>query len=238
MNHPHRRSRIRWLVVLCVAALACGPRAAVEPRSGVDEAVTRYIEGDYQGAVDRLEPIARSAPDDATRREAYTYLGRAYMAMGRNDAAIDAFRLGVEYGDHGPCVDYLELLQRFQEGAPEGLHILEAVTRGELAGAAVRVLGDGAALSPEGPTPLEIVETRGWLPPMPDGDRRPEDPVTHAALYSFVGRVLAQAGLSDHIGDVLPGGYRTAANDDTSVSGSEAINVLERVRALKEKNGR
>jgi len=238
MKPPRRNSPTRWLVMLAAALMACAPKATVEPRSDLDAAVARYIEGDYRGAVERLEDIARSAPDDAARREAYTYLGRAYMAMGQTAAAIDAFRLGVEYGDHGPCVDYLEMLQRFQEGTPEGLHILEAVTRGELAGAAVRVLGGGTAPEPGGPTPLEIVEKRGWMPPMPDGDQRPEDPVTHAALYSFVGRVLAQARLSDHVDDVLPGGYRAAMNDTTPVSGSEAINVLERVRALMEKNGR
>jgi hypothetical protein len=36
----------------------------------------------------------------------------------------------------------------------------------------------------------------------------------------------------------MPGGFRAALSDPAPVSGSDAIAVLERVRALKEKNGR
>jgi hypothetical protein len=49
---------------------------------------------------------------------------------------------------------------------------------------------------------------------------------------------LADAGLPGRADDVMPGGYRRAMNDATPVSGSDAMVVLERVRALKEKNGR
>lgn len=226
------------MVVAAVAAVACSPAATVDSRSDLDRAVAVYVAGDYRSAAERLEDVARNAGDDATRREAYTYLGRSYMALGETGPAIDAFTLGVQYGDRGPCVEYLELLKRYQEGSPVGLHILATITRGELAGAAVRVLGDGGTLDPNGPTPIEIAEKRGWLPALPDGDPRANAPVTRAALYAFVGCVLAQAGLPDRTGDVMPGGYRQAMNDPTPVSGSDAIAVLERTRALKEKNGR
>ncbi|MDH5626862.1 MAG: hypothetical protein OEY69_01070, partial [Candidatus Krumholzibacteria bacterium] len=139
MNPGHRNSPVRWIIVLAAVALACSPSASVDKRSDLDRAVALYVTGDYRGAVDRLQNIARSAPDDATRREAYTYLGRSYIALGDTQAAIDAFSLGVEYGDRGPCVEYLEVLKRYQEGSPEGLHILATITRGELAGAAGRV---------------------------------------------------------------------------------------------------
>jgi hypothetical protein len=238
MNPGHSHTPVRWMIVLATLVLACAPAATVDSRSDLDRAVGLYVAGDYGGAVDRLQDVARAAPDDATRREAYTYLGRSYMALGDTGAAIDAFLLGVQYGDRGPCVEYLEVLKQYQEGSPEGLHILDTITRGELAGAAVRVLGDGRPLDPSGPTPIEMVEKRGWFPAMPDGQSHADDPVTRAALYAFVGRVLAGAGLPEHADAVMPGGYRRAMDDPEPVSGSDAIAVLERVRALKEKNGR
>lgn len=238
MNPIRGNFRIRWMIILAAALAACSPAATLDSRSGLDRAVALYVSGDYRSAAGALEDIARNAGDDATRREAYTYLGRSRMALGQTDAAIDAFTLGVQYGDQGPCVDYLEVLQRFHEGAPEGLHILETITRGELAGAAVRVLGDGKLLDPNGPTPIEMAEKEGWMPVLPDGDVRAEEPVTRAALYAFVGRVLADAGLPGRAGEVMPGGFRAAMNDPAPVSGSDAVAVLERVRALKEKNGR
>ncbi len=238
MNCSRLKTRVRLLVVLAVTAVACAPAPAVDGRSDLDRAVARYVTGDYHSAITALEAVAQTATDDATRREAYTYLGRSHMALGDTGAAISAFMLGVQYGDTGPCVEYLELLRQYQEGSPEGLHILETITRGELAGAAVRVLGDGKPLDPTGPTPIEIAEKRGWLPVMPDGDARSGEPVTRAALYAFVGRVLVASGLPGRADEVMPGGYRSAMNDATPVSGSDAIAVLERVRALKEKNGR
>jgi hypothetical protein len=238
MNPARRRSRIPTAAVLVAGLVACAPSATLDGRSDLDRAVAVYVAGDYRSAAGRLETVAREATDDATRREAYTYLGRSYMALGETEAAMDAFTLGVQYGDRGPCVEYLEVLKRYQEGSPAGLHIRDAITRGELAGAAVRVLGDGKPLDPQGPAPIEILEERGWLPVLPDGDDRPDEPLTRAALYVFVGRVLADAGLSGRADEVMPGGYRRAMEDPAPVSGAETVAVLERVRALKEKHGR
>jgi hypothetical protein len=237
MNPCRRNLRIHWMA-LVLAVMACAPTATVDSRSDLDRAVAVYVSGNYRAAIGKLEAVAEGAGDDETRREAYTYLGRSYMALGETDAAIEAFTMGVRYGDRGPCVEYLEVLQRYHEGSPEGLHILETITRGELAGAAVRVLGDGKPLDPNGPTPNQIAEKRGWMAPMADGNPRAQAPVTRAALYTFVGRVLVSAGLPDRAGDVMPGGFRAALSDPAPVSGSDAIAVLERVRALKEKNGR
>lgn len=226
------------MVLTAAAVVACAPATTVDSRSDLDRAVALYVSGDYRSAAAKLEEVAREAVDDATRREAYTYLGRSHMALGETAAAIDAFTLGVQYGDQGPCAEYLTVLQRYQEGSPEGLHILESITRGELAGAAVRVLGDGAPLDPNGPAPIAIAEERGWWPALADGSDRAGEPVSRAALYAFVGRVLAEAGLPGRTDDVMPGGYRRAMNDPAPVSGSDAIAILERVRALLEKNGR
>jgi hypothetical protein len=94
------------------------------------------------------------------------------------------------------------------------------------------------ALDPGGPEPLAVAAERGWMPAMADGNRRADEPVTQAAFYVFVSRVLAQAGLADKTGTLLPGGYRAAMRETDPVSGAEAIAVLERIQALKEANGR
>ncbi len=237
MTPARRNTRILLAAVAVGAVLACAPAETVKSRSDLDRAVGLYVAGDYRSAANRLEQVARDALDDATRREAYTYLGRSHMALGETDDAIRAFMLGVRYGDQGPCVEYLEVLKRYQEGSPEGLHILETITRGELAGAAVRVLDD-AEVDPKGPTPIQIAEKRGWFPALPDGREHADEPVTRAALYVFVSRVLAGTGVRGGAGQVMPGGFRGALNNAGPVSGNEAIAVLERVRALKEKHGR
>ncbi|HEX5132672.1 MAG TPA: tetratricopeptide repeat protein [Candidatus Krumholzibacteria bacterium] len=238
MTHARRNPRNYLAAALVAVLMACAPAASVDNRSDLDRAVATYVSGDYAGAVERLEKVVAGATDDETRREAYTYLGRAHIALGQTEDAIAAFTLGVHYGDQGPCVEYLEVLKRYQEGSPEGLHILPTISRAELAGAAVRVLGDGKKIDPGGPTPLAIAERNGWLAATADGSDHGDDPVTEAALYIFVARVLAQSGLEGRADDVLPGGYRAAVKENRAVSGAETIAVLERVRVLKEKNGR
>jgi tetratricopeptide (TPR) repeat protein len=225
-------------MALVSAVVACGPGATVDSRSDLDRAVAAYVAGDYRTAVTRLQKVAAESGDEATRREAYTYLGRTHMALGDTDAAIEAFTRCAHEGDRGPCLDYLETLRQYQAGSPEGLHIIETITRADLAAAAVRVFDGKATLDPGGPEPLAVAAERGWMPAMADGNRRADEPVTQAAFYVFVSRVLAQAGLADKTGTLLPGGYRAAMRETDPVSGAEAIAVLERIQALKEANGR
>jgi hypothetical protein len=223
------------IVLSCV--LACAPGRSVDPRSDLDRAVARFVAEDYQGAVEALEAVTAASGDDAIRREAYTYLGRSYMALGDADAAYRAFASGLSLGECAPCTEYLGLLAQYRAGSPPGLRILESITRAQLAGAAVRILGTGPP-DPAGPTPLAQAEARGWLPSLADGDARANDPVTPAAFYVFVARVLADAGLEGRVGEVLPGGYRRVAGSKKPVTGRDAVDALERVRAMKETYGR
>ncbi len=233
---PDRTMIVVWLA----AALGCAPASDVRPRSDFDRAVEQFVAGNYRGTIERMEKIAASTDDASVKQDAYAYAGRSHMALGETDAAIDAFTLGAHYGDRGPCVEYLELLKQYVEGDPEALHVREAVTRAELAGAMVRMMDETATegITPGGPTPLEIAARHGWMPAAPDGKEYADAPVTRAALYVIVSRILAGRGRTDQIDVVLPGGYERALRSDEPLSGAEALAVLERVRLVPEKRGR
>lgn len=221
--------------------VACGgPKSGVQKQGDFDQAVEHYVSGDYRGTISRMEKIAASTSDDAVKRDAYAYIGRAHMALGETDDAITAFTMGAHYGDRGPCVEYLELLKQYVEGNPKALQIREAVTRSELAGAIVRMMDETATtgINPGGPTPLVVLAQRGWMPATPDGAEHAGDAVTRASLYVIVSRILSGRGRADQIDVIMPGGYDAALRSQELVSGTEALTVLERVRLVQEKNGR
>jgi hypothetical protein len=162
------------------------------------------------------------------------------MALNDTEAAIDAFTMGAHYGDHGACVEYLELMKQYVEGDPDVLHVRDAVTRAELAGAIVRMMDETATegVTPGGPTPLAVVAQRGWMPATPDGKEHADAPVTRAALYVIVSRILAGRGRADQVAVIMPGGYDAALRSMESVSGAEAFAILDRVRQVPERNAR
>jgi hypothetical protein len=235
--------RMRSITVfLAFVALlaACAPSSDVKPRGDFDRAVERFVAGDYHGAIERMQKIADSTDDPAVKQDAYAYIGRSHMALGDTQAAIDAFTLGAHYGDRGPCVEYLKQLKQYIEGDPKSIHVREAVTRAELAGALVRMMDETAteALAPEGPTPLNIAAQHGWMPATPDGEEHADAPVTRAALYVIVSRILTGRGRTDQINVIMPGGYDAALRNQEPVSGTEALAILERVRLVPEQHGR
>ena len=241
MPHPRRMSLACLAGVIGLAAvLACTSSVDKAPRGDFDRAVERFVAGDYRETIERMEKIADASADPAVKQDAYAYIGRSYMAMGDTDAAISAFSLGAHYGDRGPCIEYLEMLKQYVEGDPDALHVKEAVTRGELAGAMVRMMDETATegMTPGGPTPLEVAAQRGWMPAAPDGRQYADAPVTRAALYVIVSRILAGRGRSDQVDVIMPGGYNEAVRSHEPVSGNEALAILERVRLVQEKHGR
>jgi hypothetical protein len=233
-------SLVAAVVGLAGVFAACAPPSHVRPETDFDRAVERFVAGDYRGTIERMEKIAEETADPGVRQDAYAYIGRAQMALGDTDAAVAAFTLGAHYGDRGPCVEYLRLLTQYVEGDPNALHVEEAVSRGELAGAIVRMMDETATegVTPGGPTPLEIAAQRGWMPAAPDGQAHAESPVTRAALYVIVSRILAGRGRADQIAVIMPGGYDAALRSREPVSGGEALAILERVRLVPEKHGR
>jgi hypothetical protein len=241
MPHPRRKSFVCLAGVIGLAALmACTSSVATKPRSDFDRAVERFVAGDYRETIEQMEKVAEATPDPAVKQNAYAYIGRSYIALDETDAAISAFTLGAHYGDRGPCIEYLALLKQYVEGDPQALHMKEAVTRAELAGAMVRMMDETATegATPGGPTPLEIAAQQGWMPATPDGKQHADEPVTRAALYVIVSRILAGRGRSDQVGVIMPGGYDEAMRSREPVSGQEAFAILERVRLVQEKHGR
>jgi hypothetical protein len=239
--------RTRMLPVLLAVALglagllACGgPSKSVNQQGPFDQAVAKFVAGDYRGTISRMEKIVAATTDEAVKRDAYAYIGRSHMALGETDEAIEAFTMGTHYGDRGPCVEYLEMLKQYVEGNPNALHMREGVTRSELAGAIVRMMDETATagLTPGGPTPLAILAGRGWMPAAADGAEHADDEVTRASLYVIVTRILAGRGQAAQIDAIMPGGYGAALRAADSVSGTEALAILEKVRQVPEKNGR
>jgi hypothetical protein len=216
---------------------ACAPAADRAPADPMGAAVEQFVAGNYAASIAGMRAVLERTDDDALWREACAYMGRAHMALGQTDEAVAAFTLGVQHGDRGPCAEYLELLKQYVEGKPGTLHTRETLTRGELAGALVRMMSTAAA-APGGPTPLEQSAARGWLPPSPDGRVHADEPVTRASLYVVVARLLAEAGSAPRAGELMGATYRGAVAESQYVSGAEALAVLERVRALREQHGR
>ena len=226
--------------LVLAGVMACGGPASEQKAGEFDQAVERFVAGDYRDTITRMEKIAGSTTDVAVKIDAYAYIGRAHMALGETEDAITAFTMGARYGDRGPCIEYLELLKQYVEGNPNALHVREAVTRSELAGSIVRMMDETAtaSMNPGGPTPLAMLAERGWMPAAPDGAEHAEDAVTHASLYVIVSRILGGRGRADQVSVIMPGGYDAALRARAPVSGTEALAVLERVRLVQEKNGR
>ncbi len=237
MRRALRTTGLRIAALLLFVAAGAWSCASAPPgsRGDLDHAVEDFIEGDYRAAVTKLDLVIAVSTDDAVRREAYTYLGRAHVALGETDEAVDAFSRGVQLGDTGPCVAYLGLLKQYVEGQPSGLHMRDVLTRGQLAGAVVRLFLDNASSDPSGPTPITQLERRGWMPALADGADHADEAVTHASLYVVAARILSDAGRARDTEQVIPGGYRAASRKTDPVSGAEGLAVLERVRALTTK---
>jgi len=235
LSHPRwRPAAILWIAL----SVACAPASDVEPANDLDRSVARFVSGDYAAAIEGFERVVASTDDDAVKREAYAYIGRAHMARGETDEAITAFTMGVRHGDRGVCVEYLEALKPYVEGAPGSLHLNEAVTRGQLAGAMVRLFDSEAPNELTGPTPIARAVAHGWMPALADGKDHADETVSESALYVIAARLLAEGGASGKLDAVFPGGYRRASASQRPVSGTEAMAVLERVRAHRETDGR
>jgi hypothetical protein len=240
---PMPRTLLRFAAVTwwLVAIGACAPASDTGHRADLDHAVARFVAGDYAATIAEMEEIIAVTTDDAIRREAYAYIGRSHMALGHTEDAIAAFSRGVQAGDRGPCVGYLELLKQYVEVSPGTLHTREFLTRGELAGAIVRLMGGserGSEPGLTGPTPLEVAAARGWMPAAPDGAEHAGEPVTRSAFYVVVARLLFEVGAAGMVNEVVPGGYRAAVDATEAVGGTEALAVLERVRAIRDRHGR
>jgi len=210
-------ARCACVVALLLAAIGCRPGTHNE----IDPAIALYLEGRYEEAIESFESLLDTADDDRTRIEIYYFLGRSYMQLDDMSAAVDAFGAGVQLGDRGPCLEYLQLLQPRFEGAPEAIRRLPAVTRGQMCSLVARWVAASRGALPSG-APIEAIAARGWIARMPDGELHAEAEVTRAALHVFIARMCVDIPCTGG----GPGAYPLS---DETVTGIELVQRLEAV---------
>jgi hypothetical protein len=89
----------QWLpVVLLLVVLGFAPRAWAEDPE-LTKGVRQVEEGDFEGAIVTLEPVARrlvpSGGHDVV--QAFLYLGMAQIALDRREAAVQSFRRALDF---------------------------------------------------------------------------------------------------------------------------------------------
>ncbi len=217
----------------------CSGAGKAPQRSEIDSAIALFVSGQYEQAIEHLDQLAETLQSEESLREVYYYLGRTHLALGQNNRAIDAFSAGVNYGDTGGSLDYLEQLRVFVEGRESSVRRSETVTRRQLASAMVRrflLAGEGNEPAVGDPgAALEEVIARGWMQRLPDGALHGEDAVTRAALYVACARVSAQWGF----GATVISGYRStlASRGTETVTGAQVSDVLDDLAALRKQYG-
>lgn len=223
-----------------------------ESPSSLEPAIELYVDGKYDEAVDRLEELTRKLSSEENLAQTYLYLGRAYMALGQYDRAIDAFTLGSAYDGDNLFREYLRRLSLVIQSSPEKIAGAAKVTRGQLAITIDRVIygrapGEGGDLPKyEGDDLGGCLSVRnGMMSVLPDGKFHAGDHVTRGQFYVVVCRLLDREANSAGATAVFPDGFNWAtgggheARDPKErlfVSGQEVVAILERVAALKDKS--
>ena len=228
------------LILPTLMVASCGTRHGRERPESLDLAIAAFIAGDYEVAIGRLEPLTADDQSEDVRQEAYLFMGRAYLAQGRFDRAIDAFVAGKAHGGGSVFDAYLARLDVLVSSSPERLERTDWVTRAQLAALVDRLVysgGDdvltapGAAFDSTAAIPALQSIRRGVVGPLPDGTFRPEAPVTRGAFYAAVCRLLRELEITSPPSTFLEGGFRWAMEgaEPRYVTGEEAISVLERI---------
>ena len=243
------------LLMLCLVIWSCAPSGdAVGGWSGgdareLDKAVRSYIAGDYENAVERLESLTGRARTEEQFQEVYLYLGRSYLAMGRHHSAIDSFVAGMAHGGGSVFDEYLQRLGAIVSGTPENVARTDHVSRAQLIVLIERMFyGDEDASAGSGGSGAEdrAIDqmdpvARGLVSVLPDGDLHADAPVTRAAFYVVVKRLIADRQIDADTGLLFAGGFdwtlESGDNDTYHVTGKEVVTTLERVAAAKNTYG-
>ncbi len=244
------------LLMLCLAIGSCAPSGdAVGGWSGgdareLDKAVRSYIAGDYENAVERLESLTGKARTEEQFQEVYLYLGRSYLAMDRHHSAIDAFVAGKAHGGGSVFDEYLQRLGAIVSGTPVNVARTDQVTRAQLIVLLERMFYQHEAASAGGSGGSRVGDraidqmdpvVRGLVPVLPDGDLHADAPVTRAAFYVVVKRLIADRQIDADTGLLFDGGFEwmleSGDNDSHHVTGKEVVTTLERVAAAKNTYG-
>ncbi len=238
----------RRLVLAGLLLIACSPKGSGigDYSPSLDPAVELFVQGRYEEAASAFEALSDRVRSKDGLVELYLYLGRAYMAMGQYDRAIDAFAAGVSYGGGGPFQEYLERLGRMKDGSPENIAKAETITRLQLALLIDRlVLGAGpdvdapSGAGPSGETVNSDAVKNGIVTALPDGDFHGGDKVSRAAFYVVVCRLLDRLSPPMEAERIFPGGFGWATSPgpeaDGFVSGKEAVFFLQKVAGAGER---
>jgi hypothetical protein len=223
-------SRCALVIVGCAALVACATPGPA-PRGGeVDPGVALFVSGRYAEAVAAFEAVLDGGAEPAVKREACYYLGRAYLELGDERAAIDAFATGVRLGDEGPCLAYLEWLQSRLAGDPGHVRRMTVVSRTHMAGLVAHMLSErNRPVVAADEAPLDALVRMGWLERLPDGALHGEAAVTRASFYVMLSRMCAQTPCAG----ALPPFPREAE----PITGPEAMAALERALDGKGSHG-
>jgi tetratricopeptide (TPR) repeat protein len=220
-----------------VVIAGCTGAGQTPRRADIDPAIALFVNGRYQQAIERFDELAGKTQSDETLREVYYYLGRAYLALGQNDRAIDAFAAGVSYGDNGACVDYLERLQAVIGGDVHSMRRSETITRRQLAAALARqfIVEDDETIPGDPDEILRLVTSRGWMQTLPDGALHGNAVVTRSAFLVTLARITAGFGFGRTL--LSPFTADLAGRGSEPVGGAEAAATLEELAALRNQYG-
>lgn len=234
-----RRNSGLCVVLIALAFFAGCTGAGKTPRRGdIDPAIALFIAGHYAQAVERLGRLAATLESSEDLREVYYYLGRAYLALGERNRAIDAFSAGVSYGDTGACLEYLDRLRTVVQGEEHSVRRSEMVTRRQLAALLVREFAPGEADSTrvaDADAPLRRSVALGWMPALPDGATHGEVAVTRAAFYVTMARLTGQLGYGRTV--IAPYARSLTARGREPVNGREVTAVFDELSVLRKQHG-
>jgi hypothetical protein len=258
MSHVHSitRSGAAWTVLLisCLLLGSCSLRGRGGGRAELDRAIESFIAGDYQAAAERLEELSTAAKSEEEKRGIYLYLGRSYVALERYNLAIDAFTAGLAIGGGMVFEEYLTRLGLLVSASPEIVSTSLRITRGQLAALIDGMFysgvddigGSGGGRGAAGAVVRLTSVRRGVVPTLADGRFHADEPVTRAAFYAAVARLVhdTQPGTdpsrffeSGYDWVLAGGGGAQGARDSEFVSGKDAVTTLRRVMEAGRSHG-
>ncbi len=209
---------------------SCGRPSDVSRSDALDSAVEMFLAGHHRQAIESLNALLERPVSDGERREIYYYLGRAYLEQDDVSRAVDSFAAGVQLGDSGPCLEYLERLRSRMASDAATVARAPVVTRRQLSALVEGWLARGEGRDPH-PDPIVAMTERGWLERMPDGRDHADSPVTRAALFVFVSRMCASI-------ECVGSQVQSYPLSDRTVSGRDLVAQLGRVMPWPPPDGR
>lgn len=209
--------------------VSCAPKVDTSSDSKLESAISLYISGRYQEAIEQFDEVKRTLPSAADRLDAYLYLGRCYEAVGRYQEAAEAYTEGMMIGGEAPFQDHIDRLRIRFEADPKYAQKHKHLTRAQLACLIRGMILPGAPpmqsdrLTDNGPDrffrpsdiashwakeSIELSLNYGIMAVLPDSMFHPEAKVTKAAFFFIVQRIRQMFSLEGGgIEESFPDGF-------------------------------